>query len=211
MAYGATVLGLNVREGGTAYYAVIANYHEGLVDVLDAVGPLAAPVQWHSGPYHLAAGLPDGRLIAFLTAPGEYPHQVQLSFAYDPQSPFDSVVRPPQPVNNKWEEWTITAAFKLNAGEPELVAQTFDGQGRMLDSAQPLAIPGQLRSVVYLDLSVPGNSIPVLGLVTAVASPRLARVRLGWHVEPLAARHWGNCRLAPVADPADPGSAGGLQ
>jgi hypothetical protein len=203
MAYGATVLGLNAREGGSAYYAVIANYHDGVVDVLDAVGPLAEPVEWHSGPYYLAAGLADGRLVAFLTAPGEYPRQVVLSQDYASRTPFSCVARPSQPVSDNWAYWSITAAFQLDSLEPELAVQTYDGRGRVLDSAQRLSLPAQLSSVTYMDMPAGEASVPVLGFVTARGvAAGWHEYAWGWHLEPLAGNALSNCQLASITDPA---------
>jgi hypothetical protein len=206
MAYGATVLGLNAREGGSTYYGVVANYHDGQVDVLDTIGPLAAPVEWQSGPYHLAAGLDDGRLIAFLTAPGEYPQQVVLSRDYAPRTPVYCVTRPGQPIDDEWGKWTLTAAYQRDLLDPELAILTFDGRGRVLDSAQTLKLPAQLSSVAYLDMPAAGASIPVVGFVTSKGmAAAWHEYAWGWHVETLASVSLGNCRLAPIADPANPG------
>ena len=196
MAYGATVLGLNVREGGTAYYAVIANYHDGQLDVLDTIGPLDAPVEWHSGSYHLAAGLPDGRLVAFLTVPGKYPTQVTLSRQYAARTPFFCVVRPSEPLSDLWESWSITTAYQLDLAEPELEIKTFDGRGRVLDAAPSIDLWHRLHSVVYFDCPIPNGSIPTLGCVTGrgvfAAWHEYGR---GWHIDKLAGEQLGNCRL----------------
>lgn len=205
MAYGATVLGLNAREGGSVYYAVIANYRDGQLDVLDTLGPLEAPAEWHSGPYHLAAGLPDGRLVVFLTVPGKYPSQVTISWEYAPHTPFDCVVRPPDPPSELWEAWSITAAYQLDLPEPELAVKTYDGRGLVMDEASAIEIWQRLLSVVYYDRPISKGSIPTLGCVTnRGVFAAWHEYGWGWHIEKLAGEQLGNARLGVAPRAADP-------
>ncbi|MCH7471986.1 hypothetical protein IIA79_03435 [bacterium] len=175
-AYGVTALGLNMRGVGSSdFYTVFAIYQDGLLDSLDVIGPLSGSSQWDSGPYHMAAGLPDGRIVVWLTAPREDPRQFTLADSYAPGSPIDVVVHPSDPLQADWENWWITAAFEYNALDPTLLVSSSDGDGKSMGFFQTIALPGELRSVAYLDYPGPRSSIAYL-LYTVV---RDRRVELG--------------------------------
>ena len=132
-AYGMTVLGVNVRGvGSTDYYAAVALYNSGYLDVLSVIGPLPLPVTWDSGPFHMAAGLPDGRLIVWLTAPGELPRELQFSNSYQPNTGFDVTVYTPAQANTKWAEWWITGVYQISGGDQSVAVENQDGNGSLI-------------------------------------------------------------------------------
>jgi hypothetical protein len=160
-AYGAIVMGLNVRARGTnSYYATIALNDNALLDSLDSVGPLNGTALWDAGKYHLAAGLPNGQLVVWLTVPGASPQRVILSSNYAPGTGFDLAVYPPEPLTAKWEDWVITAAYQYNQDTPGLQAESFNGRGESRDYTTTLPTPGSLVSVQYADYPRDGGWTP---------------------------------------------------
>ncbi|MBN2081795.1 hypothetical protein JW859_06240 [bacterium] len=196
MAFGATILGLNVRTGAQ-YYAAVASYQDGWMDVLDWIGPLDAPVQWQSGPYHIAAGQADGRLVLWPTVPGAYPEAVQLSNSYVAHSPFAIACQPTQPVAARWTDWVVTAAFHEERTSSELVVNRYDGAGRLLVSLPPIRLSGSLKSITYANIAGNNAIYPWLGLVTTngVRSTWYDRDG-GWHSDWLADSALSSARLS---------------
>jgi len=161
-AYGATVLGVNVRSvGGQDYYAVLATYTDGALDSMSVFGPVSGAARWHSGPYHLAAGLPDGRIVLWLTAPREYPRQLVVANDYAAGTEFSVAVYTPGPVTAAWDTWSFTCAYQnsyLQQG-PALFAIRQTGNGDTLSGFPALNLPGDIRGVSYYDYPVPGSAL----------------------------------------------------
>ena len=160
-AFGATVLGVNVRIVGTSeYYCAIATLQNGVLDTLDTAGPFNAPARWDSGPYHIAAGTADGVLTCWLTAPRQYPQRLQFTTFYEPDTAFDFAVYPPQPVDATWANWWVTGVYQYSVFSPQLVVASMDAAGQPRGGLQALNLDGDLRSVAYMDYPVGAGSIP---------------------------------------------------
>jgi len=196
MSFGATILGVNVRNGAQ-YYAAVVSYQDGWLDVLDWAGPLSAPAQWHSGPYHIAAGQPDGRLLFWPTVPGEYPAAVQLSNAYVAHTPFAIVCQPAQPVATRLTGWIVTAAFNAEHLDSELVVNRYDGAGRLQVSLASKRISGSLKSISYANIAGQNASYPWIGYVTNHGLFSVWYDRDGsWHLDRLADSALETARLS---------------
>lgn len=168
-AYGATILGLNVHAVGSKdYYAAFAVLQNGVLDSLDVAGPLTGPVQWDSGPYHLAAGLPDGRIIIWLTAPREYPQLLTYTIYYEPGTAFDFAVYPPNPVDATWTNWWVTGAYQYSVFEPSLVVATINGAGQQSVGLSALNLSGDLKSLAYMDYPVASGTFPYVAYTTVL-------------------------------------------
>jgi hypothetical protein len=162
-AYGATVLGLNVRVWqGTDCYAAVAWLKDGLLECIGSEGPLSDPAQWDCGPYHAAAALPDGRLVVWLMAPGEYPHAFLFSTSLEPGSAIDCEVYPPDPPSADWAAWRVVAAFQLSNPDPVLIVETQDGNGLSYGYYNALRLPGDLRSLSYTGYPTAHGAIPTV-------------------------------------------------
>lgn len=167
-AYGMTVVGVNVRGvGSTDYYAALALHNSGYLDAMTVIGPLSLPVTWDAGPFHIAAGLPDGRLIVWLTAPGELPRELQFSSSYQPNTGFDVTVYTPEQANTKWGEWWITGAYQISGGDQSVAVENQDGNGSLISSLGLIGVPGVLESIAYLDYPVGGDWMPFVMMTVA--------------------------------------------
>ncbi|GEM_PF-2408515 len=158
MAYGATVLGLNLRDGDL-YYAVCASVQQDQLTALAHLGPLRQPVQWHSGPYHLAAGLGDRRLMVWLTAPRQYPRLLTASNRYVPNTPLSCLVQPPEPLGEDWERWTVTVVHQYDDFSPAVAVETVDGAGRKVDNLPLLDVFEPLTGLAAATLELGGQDV----------------------------------------------------
>ncbi len=159
-AYGAIMMGLNVRARGTSsYYAAVALNDNAKLDALDSFGPVSSPALWDAGKYHLAAGLPSGQLVVWLCAPGTQPRRVVLTDSYTAGTGFDLAVYPPDPISTDWSKWVISAAYQYSKGDSGLQVESFHGDGRSLDYTNTLPTPGNLVSVQYMDYPLEDGNI----------------------------------------------------
>lgn len=174
MSYGAILVGVNVRTGGTAYYAAVASYQDRRLSVLDSLGPFERPVRWHAGPYHAAASLPSDELVVWLAIPGEYPQRVHLDLPY---SQFACLVFPPPrllPGHARWAEWTIIIASEdVSLAEPgsgasALTVELYDGFGRFLEGLPVIDLLEPLEAVAYSDYPLGEGVLPYVLYCTAV-------------------------------------------
>lgn len=205
MAFGATVLGVNLLAGGNEYYAACVSCSGDQLKALAYLGPLRQPVQWRAGPYFLAAGLGDGRLVVWLTAPREYPRLVTVSSRYEPNTPFACRVAPPEPPSAEWERWTATAAYLEGGLQAGLVVATVDGNGRALETLPALEVYEPLDDVVYAALAVGERRMPAVLLADAeglywasYGEPQ------GWRGQPLAGSGISDVQLYLGATAAPP-------
>jgi len=167
-AYGMTIVGVNVRAvGSNDYYAAVALYNSGYLDAMNVIGPLNGPAMWDAGPFHVAAGLPDGRLIVWLTAPGEMPFQVQYSTGYKQGTAFDVTVYTPPQANTKWGEWEIIAAFQLSGGDTLVSVEDHFGNGNLRNDYGLIGLPGNLQAIAHLDYPVNDVSVPFVLMTVA--------------------------------------------
>jgi hypothetical protein len=167
-AYGMTVVGVNVKGvGAEEYYAAVALYNTGYLDAMAVVGPLSLPVTWDAGPFHVAAGLPDGRLLVWLTAPGEMPRELQFSSSYQPNTAFDITAYTPAQANTNWPEWWITGAYQLAGVDRTIAVENQDGNGQLKSSLGLIDVPGFLESIAYLDYPSGEEWVPFLLLTVA--------------------------------------------
>ena len=159
MAYGATVLGINLRDE-ELYYAACVSVQQDQLTVLAYLGPLRQPVQWHAGPYHLAAGLGDGRLAVWLTAPRQYPQLLTASNRHVPNTPLSCLVQPPEPLSADWERWTVTVVHQYDDFSPALAVETVDGAGRGVDNLPLLDVFEPLTGLAAARLELGGRQVP---------------------------------------------------
>lgn len=173
MSYGAIALGVNVRSGSTAYYAAMASYQDGRLDVLDSLGPFAHPVRWNVGPFHAAASLPTDELVVWLAVPGEYPQRVHLDLPY---SQFACLVYPAPrqlPGDPRWAEWTIITASEdeslaeSGSGTSALTIELYDGLGRFLEGLPVIDLLEPLEAVAYVDYPLGEGVLPYVLYCTA--------------------------------------------
>lgn len=187
-AYGNTLLGVNVRQfGAREFYAAIASFSDDRLDILDSEGPLPGAAILRSGRYHVTAGLADGRILCWLTAPGEYPVRLQLANRYLRGSGFDVIVEAPDPPSATWADWTILVCFQTSLGENNIATEVYDGNGRLIYDLPGLQVAGRVRQLEYTRSPVPGVDLPWLlmsidsGSVSAGA-PYNATVGTAWYV-----------------------------
>lgn len=165
-AYGSTVLGVNVREFGThRYFATVAGFSDGRLDIYDSVGPLGRAAVYKAGPYHVSAGLDDGRVLCWLTAPGEFPRSLVLVNNYLPTSGFDVVVEPPDPPGSNWEDWTVVLSYQANVAGNNIVTVVLNGNGELLYDLPGLEMDGVVRELEYARRPLPGLDMPYLLMV----------------------------------------------
>jgi hypothetical protein len=158
-AYGAITMGLNIRARGTnSYYAAIAINDNASLDYLDSVGPANGPALWRAGKYFLAAGLPNGQLVVWLTAPGASPRRIVLTNSYTGGTGFDVAVYPPDPLGTDWAKWFISAAYQNSDSSRGLVVESFTGAGTSQGITSTLQTPGNLVDVRYLDFPLADKS-----------------------------------------------------
>lgn len=205
LGYGTTMLGLNLRSGaeGNQYYLAIASCVNGQLTVYDYMGPFEAPVQWDSGPYHLAAGLPDRRLAVWLTAPGEYPRLSYLAFDYQPSTTFTCTVVPPSGLANNWPAWQIDAAYLTD--NRTLAVGAYDGLGRFLAGPELLDTVYSVNSIVMRKLAL-GDIWTTSVVYTNSKGLYHAWYdeTKGWQSERLADNRLDNIRLWFSPEPAPP-------
>ena len=187
-AYGNTVLGINVRRFGTReYFTAIASYSDERLDILESEGPLQDASQLRSGRYHVTAGLANGSILCWLTAPGEYPLRLPLTDRYLRGSGFDVIVEAPDPPGNNWEAWTILLCYQTSRVGNDIVTEAYDGTGRLLYDLPGLRIDGLVREVEYTRHPTPGTDLPWLlisvdyGAVDA-GVPDSVAVGTAWYV-----------------------------
>ena len=206
LGYGATVLGVTMRvPDDNRYYAAVVSCVDARLTVQDYVGPISAAPTWDSGPYHVAAGLPDGRLLLWLTAPGEYPVPLTISWDYIPLTAFDCRVYPPSPASNRWEEWSATVAYISNPDIPGLEVVTVNGLGRFQSTIESLRT-ARPQDVVMREFTLGEYILPFVfyhntdGTYSAWYHPTW-----GWQTEKLADYSLGQVRLwltPPLRQPA---------
>ena len=162
-AYGSTILGINNREfNSRRYYVAIAGYKDQRLDIYDSIGPMPQAAQLSSGPYHISAGLPDGRIICWLTLPGEFPIQLRLAERYLPGSGFDVIVEPPQPISSNLADWTVLVCYQANVAGNSVATEVLDGEGRLIYDLPGLEMEGVVRQLEYTRHPVHGVDMPWL-------------------------------------------------
>ncbi|MCB1220599.1 MAG: hypothetical protein H7A35_02965 [Planctomycetales bacterium] len=176
-AYGTPLLGVNVREYNTRnYYVAIAGFSDGRLDIYDSEGPMNATAELRSGRYHVTAGLPNGRLLCWLTVPGQFPIRLELSRSYLPGSGFDVVVDPPEPVSANLADWTILASYQTNVAGNNIATDVMDGNGRLLYELPGLEMDGVVRQLEYTREPVAGVDMAWMLMSVEYGEPRAGDV-----------------------------------
>ena len=168
--YGMTMLGLNLQvPGETRYYAACTMFSPANgAEVLDAIGPFTSPVEWHSGPYHVAAAMPEGLICVWLTAPGHFPSRVLLAGDYMKGTAFTVDVVPPRPLSTDWSAWRISIAYQRFVSNGRyLTMGRFNGNGRAIEYLTDASIPGDLLAIDYLEYPVTGGTLPFVLLTVS--------------------------------------------
>jgi len=197
LAYGTTVLGVTTRvPDDNHYYAVVASCEDSQLTTLDYMGPFNTAPTWHSGPYHVAAGLPDGRLVVWLTAPGEFPVPLTASWNYIPGTPFSCQAYPPEPPAKRWQDWTATVAYEVDPDNPGIAVITIDGIGRVIAGLDILDLSNHLAEIHLREYTFGEYIIPGL-LIYSGASIYSAwhHPTWGWRAEKLSDSRLDRVRL----------------
>ncbi|MEZ5337485.1 MAG: hypothetical protein R3F46_04400 [bacterium] len=171
-AYGDVLLGANLRQYNTRnYYTAIAAYKDGSLDIYDSEGPFETTSELRSGAYHVTAGLPNGRLLCWLTVPGQFPLRLELARRYRPGTGFDIVVEPPEPVSERLEDWTILASYQTDLVGNNVATVVLDGTGRLLYELPGLELDGRVVQLEYTRNPLPGVDMPWLLLSLEYGTP----------------------------------------
>jgi hypothetical protein len=194
-AYGATVLGVTVhRNGGNDYYAALAVYNGNALAALDVLGPFSTQPQFNAGRYHVAVAQPDGRVYAWLTAPGADPRRVLLADDAVPGAPVACLALPPDPPSAKWEQWNVMLAYCSNSDPPYLEVISYTGEGKSTGQIFGLSLPSALNAVSLVGSS--GLAPQVLFSVLDTPATSNVNAQVGLYLSSRGANGWYTQRVA---------------